>query len=269
MIQTSYVPLEHPYRIISYNATLGIQIGTLIVTREKESKDGDYAIETHSHPVVSYVNNRNTKQAENPFASFVNEQVEGVVWDKVEVGQVKTLIRENEVLEWEDYMDYCRNCHLNSLRNFNFSYGSNIANSLARLIDWGINVKYPEVKQDGELLLKVELYDLLIGAKAYCMGRGDLGIATSSKGKDEMVERIIRQVLIYKMLLENYISFSKFTVVFTTKEKRYKSLVESLNSLSDYKSRLYKEYSFIIERYSDKRKADKEPKCATEACEET
>lgn len=250
MIQTSYVPLEHPYRIISYNATLGIQIGTLIVTREKESKDGDYAIETHSHPVVSYVNNRKTKQTENPFASIVNEQVEGVVWDKVEVGQVKTLMRENEELEWEDFMDYCRDCKMKSLRKSNFSYNFNIAYSLTRLIEWGLNIKYPEVQQDGELILKVELYDLLKGAKAYCIGRGGLGIATVSNGKDEMFQEIIRQIVIYKFFMGLYINFSKFTVVFSTKEKKYKSLVESLNNITDYESTsFFKKDCKIKEKY--------------------
>ncbi len=32
MLQTSYVPLEHPYKIIEYQGIMGIQIGTLIVT---------------------------------------------------------------------------------------------------------------------------------------------------------------------------------------------------------------------------------------------
>lgn len=47
MIQTSYVPLEHPFQIIEYKGVLGIQIGTLIVTVDKsEETEKGYAIET-------------------------------------------------------------------------------------------------------------------------------------------------------------------------------------------------------------------------------
>ena len=70
MIQTSYVPLEHPYQIIEYRGTMGIQIGTLIVTRDLSEERGEYAIETHSHPVVSYVNNRIHPDLKHPRTIF-------------------------------------------------------------------------------------------------------------------------------------------------------------------------------------------------------
>ena len=54
MIQTQLLRLDPPYQIISAGGRVGIQVATLIVTEDKTTEDGDYAVDTHSHPVVSY-----------------------------------------------------------------------------------------------------------------------------------------------------------------------------------------------------------------------
>ena len=54
MIQTQLLRLDPPYQIISAGGQVGIQLATLIVTEEKTADEGQYVIDTHSHPVVSY-----------------------------------------------------------------------------------------------------------------------------------------------------------------------------------------------------------------------
>ena len=54
MIQTQLLRLDPPYQIISAGGRVGIQVATLIVTEDKTTEDGGYAVDTHSHPVVNY-----------------------------------------------------------------------------------------------------------------------------------------------------------------------------------------------------------------------
>ena len=80
MIQTQLLSLQPPYYFIYYGGIIGKQIATLVVTLDKTDEDGNYGIETHSHPVVVY--NRQT--------------AEGVVWDKCEVLDCRTVCSEIE-----------------------------------------------------------------------------------------------------------------------------------------------------------------------------
>ena len=121
MIQTSYATLDKPYHIIEYNGELGIQIGTLIVTKEKKQKGNDgYAIETHSHPVVSYVNKKMPLDFKNHKSLSMPRPFEGVVWDKVELYELNVITREDEGLTWEDFMQLCKKLRLRELENRNF-----------------------------------------------------------------------------------------------------------------------------------------------------
>ena len=54
MIQTQLLKCDKPYQIISAAGKVGIQVATLIVTEDKVDVDGNYLIDTHSHPVVNY-----------------------------------------------------------------------------------------------------------------------------------------------------------------------------------------------------------------------
>ena len=56
IVSTTYVPLQPPYQIIKYMGDIAMQIGTLIVTIQKEGNINDlwYGIETYSHAGLSY-----------------------------------------------------------------------------------------------------------------------------------------------------------------------------------------------------------------------
>ena len=82
-----------------------MQIGTLIVTIQKEGNVNGlgYEIETHSHPVVTY---------ENKFKTEPNHQLtsyqflEGAVWNFVEVKDVTTICLSNSRLPWKEFIDF-------------------------------------------------------------------------------------------------------------------------------------------------------------------
>lgn len=105
IVSTTYVPLQPPYQIIKYTGDIAMQIGTLIVTIQKEGNVNGlgYEIETHSHPVVTY---------ENKFKAEPNHQLtayqflEGAVWNFVEVKDVTTICLSNSRLPWKEFIDF-------------------------------------------------------------------------------------------------------------------------------------------------------------------
>jgi hypothetical protein len=54
MIQTHLLPLQPPFNYIYYGGIVGKQIATMVASVDKTNADGEYALETHSHPVVVY-----------------------------------------------------------------------------------------------------------------------------------------------------------------------------------------------------------------------
>lgn len=77
-MQTHLLPLQPPYNYIYHGGIIGKQIATLVVTVDKTDSEGKYGIETHSHPVVVYN----------------GQTAEGVVWDKSEVMDCRTVCSE-------------------------------------------------------------------------------------------------------------------------------------------------------------------------------
>ena len=99
MIQTQLLTCDKPYQIISAAGMVGIQVATLIVTEDKVDKDGNYLIDTHSHPVVNYASKEGlTEQLnyydgnpDNEYKYIRRLKPEGAVWNKVEVRDVRVL----------------------------------------------------------------------------------------------------------------------------------------------------------------------------------
>lgn len=106
MIQTHLLKLDPPYQIIHAGGEVGLHIATLIVTKESKTKDGKYAIETHSHPVVSRVSKMHNTIGEAGKMYSEGEYSEGIVWNKVELPDVDTFCMEGtraislDLLNW-------------------------------------------------------------------------------------------------------------------------------------------------------------------------
>lgn len=80
MIQTHLLPLQPPFNYIYYGGIVGKQIATMVAAVDKTNADGEYALETHSHPVVVYN----------------GQTAEGVVWDKCEVMDCRVVCSEKD-----------------------------------------------------------------------------------------------------------------------------------------------------------------------------
>ena len=125
MIQSHYVPLERPYRIIYAGGVVGLQIGTLIVVDDQTpmvsqtvSSQRDYrsamfnyignmGIKTYSHPVVSYINKSdNGKRDLMSDAPYGGTYSEAVVWNQVEQRDVMTICLEGDKLHWAELREF-------------------------------------------------------------------------------------------------------------------------------------------------------------------
>ena len=102
MIQTNYVALEHPHRVIYYNGVVGLQIGSLIVTTEKVDEVSGSVVEMKSHPVVSYCSTEAKKNINR--ISYPGVYSEAVVWDQVEQNDVTTLCVEGGSIDSDDFL---------------------------------------------------------------------------------------------------------------------------------------------------------------------
>lgn len=230
MIQTSYVPLEHPYQIIEYQGVLGIQIGTLIVTVDMsdESEKG-YAIETHSHPVVSYVNNKIHTDMKIHRSLSLPRPYEGVVWDKVELHDLRTLVREGEMLNWDDFMDYCRRLRLGELEGTHINVDSAIMDNYGLLLDWGIDIEEPNGAHSPNKQLNVEVVGFTkFGDKEYLMTEGDMGIVVKVCDKDVMIGRIFAQADFFLTLMRYY-DIADCKVKFWTQDLFQQDFTDELN----------------------------------------
>ena len=229
MIQTSYAPLDKPYQIIEYNGRLGIQTGTLIVTKEKRpGKERGYAIETHSHPVVSYVNKETPLELKKHLSLSKPRPFEGVVWDDVELYELNVVTRIGEALSWEDYMQLCKKIRLCELENRKVNAEMHIMNNYGLLHDWGIYVAPPKTKSGGEQVLHVEVAGMMqLGGKTYCHTQGDMGIVVEYADTMNMFINIMLQVRFYLSFMEHF-DIEEYKVKFWTQDMFMQELTDML-----------------------------------------
>ena len=111
MIQSHYIPLEEPHRIIYAGGVMGLQIGTLLVVHDlgpspmhgnRSSSKSRFT--TASYPVVSYTNKSMDHIITDIHISGLFS--EGVVWDHVTQDQVATICLEGQELPWDDCLDF-------------------------------------------------------------------------------------------------------------------------------------------------------------------
>lgn len=226
IVSTTYVPLQPPYQIIKYSGDIAMQIGTLIVTIQKEgSVNGlGYQIETHSHPVVSY---------ENKFKMEPNHQLssyqflEGAVWNSVEVKDVTTICLSNSRLSWQDFVEFLwrdMGKKMCIAQPTNGAYWS-----LEKLCG---GVELPVI-QNYEVHLQTDIhYKDHSNTPVVRSGYGDVfALNANAVDKDVMKLKIIDQISGYVMILQSVKGWSdeKLTISYTTNEEVLQPLVDGLN----------------------------------------
>ena len=79
-MDTQILKLEAPFDYIYCNGEVGKHIGTYIVGVSHIDEDGKYTLESHSHPIVQYVNSP-----------------KGVVWNRAELTDCEVLCSEDDM----------------------------------------------------------------------------------------------------------------------------------------------------------------------------
>lgn len=155
IVSTTYAPLPPPYQIIKWSGSVGMQIGTFIVTVQKPGNMNGlgYHIETHSHPVVAYEDKdrfgdpkkRINGTDEQLYSSRI---MEGTVWDYVELKDVTTVCLAGAKLSWNSYIEFLRREMLDAppgkLPNTTFVYNLEL---------FGVNVDAITVNLTGDFTI--------------------------------------------------------------------------------------------------------------------
>lgn len=79
-METQILKLDRPYEYIYCNGKIGKHIATYIVGETKKDEDGNYSLETHSHPIVQY-----------------KDSPRGVVWNRAELTDCEVICNEDDM----------------------------------------------------------------------------------------------------------------------------------------------------------------------------
>lgn len=224
IISTCYAALQPPYQIIKYANDIAMQIGTFIVTMQKEGDMNGmgYHLETHSHPVVVYEN----KDALDPTRQLCTRRfLEGVVWNYVQVKDVMTICLSNSHLSWDEFTDYL-------LGDMSRQPGQPrpAINSWHTLVSLGVNVGLPE---GGE-----HEVELMLGRgqthKRCSWVRSSPGsvlvLCGNGSSEEAMWNDIWGQIQDYTLLFYARKHRSGLRFRYTTKDEACRALVERLNA---------------------------------------
>ena len=221
-MSTTYVPLQAPYQIIKYGSDIGMQIGTLIATKEIEGDEScPFRIETHSYPVVAYEDKMKASMGKNLFSHHF---MEGVVWNRVELHDVSTVCMVNARLPWQEFIDFLWEDHLRSEVEAPFQI-----HSMRRLKELGVQIELPAPgtytlnlsatpHDDSKLMVSTAREDFLA-----------LDIVWSGN-VDELVQSVIDGVRRYLPYLSPNSTTDRWQLAFATKDEQLNEVVERLNA---------------------------------------
>ena len=226
IVSTTYVPLQPPFQIIKYSGDIAMQIGTMIVTIQKEGNMNGlgYEIETHSHPVVSY---ENKYKAEPNHQLSAYHFLEGAVWNYVEVKDVTTICLTNTRLPWSEFIEFLwRDVEIRLC----------VAQPTIAAY-WSLDklcggVEPPKFQQ---YVVHLEMYnhDKVQGQNipAVRSRKGDfLALNAQAIDENEMFDTIIHQLSHYILILRNrQRPTSDLRITFETEDEELRKLVRRLN----------------------------------------
>lgn len=206
-----------------------MQIGTLIATSQlKGDKDQPFKVETHSYPVVTYGSKERAPKDKHLFSKVF---MEGVVWNRVELRDVSTICLSDSHLEWQEFIDFLwediartsqrADPHIDSLRD---------------LLDLGVEIAPPPQTKhiihlqsyNGDwdpdfFMLRSDRDDILALNTVYlpCI--------------EEMADRLLGQVLQYKMIMILNGKYKWWNLEYTTEEDFLQPIVDEMNKFSKKK----------------------------------
>lgn len=220
---TTYVPLHPPYQIIKYANDIGMQIGTLIVTIQKEGNVNGmgYEIETHSHPVVVYENKRTTPKDRQLFG---RQFLEGVVWSRVQVKDVSTICLEDSRLPWMQFVEFLR---VDMMRRRGIPRPAVHAYDVLRKL--GADVEMPESKEYVVKLTKrpnLEDDPRTVVETPY---NSVFSLNADASSEEVLLKQLKNQISAYMSIIHRQRMAKGFTVRYEADEP-FKNVAEKLNA---------------------------------------
>ena len=246
IVSTTYVPLQPPYQVIKYQNDVALQIGTLIVTIQKDgSANGPgYVIDTYSHPVVAYENKNKSEYANSQLTNHYF--LEGAVWNNVEVRDVSTLCLSGARLSWEDFLAILE--HEAMLESYRGMPDFNLYWQLKKL---GIEILPPKARKASIQLCRVvqpeetgysvqSHYGALLFLNASIKEEDKKGeLHDVDEGK--IVSNLMFQIMGYRLILQDLLFDSPekaLWITYKTKVKAFAPYVDSLNEGDDWRNLL-------------------------------
>lgn len=260
MIQSHYVPLERPYRIIYAGGVVGLQIGTLIVVddqmhmlsqnvgsgRENRAAwsyvdlNSFKGIKTYSHPVVSYINKSdkgNRKfMSDAPYGGVYSE---AVVWNQVDQHEVMTLCLEGEKLYWEELSEFLYE-KVSTSRDKHSAMEAmlSISSIVDSIISLGGQFVLPEGKVISVQLLKGILEDDKTGSSESSYHTADRTLfpfVARTNNVEEAYEIMYRQFIQYSRILMKINPQRRFSFVFQNQmdKELFQDMYDEVQKLVD------------------------------------
>lgn len=136
-MDTEILKLDPPYNYIYCNGSIGLHIATLIVYEAKTNEDGEYQLETHSHPIVKY-----------------SERPGGTVWNRAELTDCNVLCSEADkrvtLNKFMDYVDSVYRARLVEVGTEDKSFVVINAPMWKSILDVnGIEIEWPMIEKAG------------------------------------------------------------------------------------------------------------------------
>ena len=212
-METQILNLKQPYEYICCNGRVALHIATLIVYEAKVNEDGEYELETHSHPVV--------KNFSTP---------SGTVWNKAELRDCDILCREdNPQISLRKFRQILSR-YPESYENVYEGKGESINPIWKKdLEDVGIMIAWP-VGEDGQEHYKEFEVKLEIKATEsfsyVCTDRWtDFFFYIETDNFDELKAQLIHKRDWYYYVFKEH----DFAIRFTCDNKLYESFIKEVN----------------------------------------
>lgn len=150
-METQILNLKEPYEYIYCNGSIGLHIATLIVYEAGVNNDGEYVLETHSHPVVKYANRPG-----------------GTVWNRAELTDCHVLCREdNKRITMEQFYNFVSDSrHLGGNEDtVVMPVSMELPLSKMKLDQHGIEMEWPLVRNEEGNMVPQEVFDIALEFK--------------------------------------------------------------------------------------------------------
>lgn len=212
-MDTQILQVREPYNYIHCNGSTALHVATLIVYEAKVSKDGEYALETHSHPIVQYF-----------------DRPGGTVWNKAELRDCDVICSEADMTIPLKKFRKILSRHPETDESLYEGKGTSLNPIWKRdLEDLGIKVGWPvgkDGKEQEEFLVMLELSQGK-GSKYVCKDRYcDFFFYIETDSTEDLKASLIHARDWYYWVFSEH----SFKIKFFSENQEFDKLLEEINA---------------------------------------